>query len=78
MVRSEIDQNRERFLAGVERLIDYGLSNADIGRALEMHRNAIFYWRNGEHKPTKLTMAALKSKLDALLVESGLEPTPPL
>ncbi len=76
LAQSEIDQTRAGFLSGVERLITHGLSNADIGRALGMHRNAIFYWRNGEHKPTKLTMAALKSKLDTLLEDNGLECTP--
>ena len=68
---------KERFLADLEQLSNAGLSNADIGRGLEIHRNAIKYWRDlkGQRGPGHLTVDAMRVKLDALLSEHGLTPS---
>ena len=69
---------KERFLADLEQLVKVGLSNADISRGLEIHRNAIKYWRDlkGQRGPSRLTVDAMRTKLDSLLQEHKLTPSP--
>ncbi len=78
---TQITQDRELFAKDVERLAEAGLSNADIGRALEVHRNAVFYWRRfarnevAAQLPSRHLVLALRSKLDELLEQNGLIPS---
>jgi len=77
MVVKDNSAAKERFLADLELLAKAGLSNADIGRGLEIHRNAIKYWRDlkGQRGPSRLSVDAMRAKLDSLLQEHELTPS---
>lgn len=77
MVVKNNTDDKQQFMADIERLSAAGLSNAEIGRSLNIHRNAIRYWRlyKGQRGPSRLTVEALREKLNILLAENDLTPS---
>lgn len=77
MTSERVDQERQRFADDVIRLAaKTHFSNAEIGRLLNVHRNAVFYWRNRRHTPSAFLVRVMRSRLDELLEEHDLTPAP--
>jgi hypothetical protein len=63
----------ERFREDVRRLYSLGVSYAEMGRRLEMHRQQVRMWVDGVG-PTPVLLRCFRPAMDQLLAEHDLLP----